>query len=131
MPMEEYIQRRAGEAVQINLTVNDITYLVNTYGSDTEKIIELAYKHYQQLPDKADILIYAEILYSIHEEMTNNISDFVIRRTGRLYFDKANLGNEYEKMNDIISEILNSSVSEKKDNLLFFEEVFSRASEFK
>ena len=48
-----------------------------------------------------------------------------------MYFDKANLGNEYEKMNDIISEILNSSVSEKKDNLLFFEEVFSRASEFK
>ena len=131
IPIDEYIHRKAGEASQINFSMEDVIYLVNNYGSDTDKIIEIAFNDFQKLEVKEDSLLHAEIRYSMEHEMTNNISDFAIRRTGRLYFDKGKLDNEYKKMNDIISDLLNTSTEERKDNLLFFEEVLRKASEFK
>ncbi len=130
IPIEEYIQRRAGEASQINFTLEDVFYLVNTYGSDTEKIIEIGYANFNKLENKTESLVRAELQYSVEYEMTNNISDFAIRRTGRLYFDKRQLENNYKKMHDIISTILNESSSQKNDNLLFFEEVLRRSAAF-
>ena len=131
IPIDEYIQRRAGEASQINLTVEDIFYLVNTYGSDTEKIMEIAFNNFQKLENKNDSLISAEIRYSIEQEMTNNISDFAIRRTGRLYFEKRTLKNNYLRIHELISEQLNKDGVEKNDNLLFFEEILTNATDFK
>ncbi len=131
IPIDEYIQRRAGEASQINFTVEDIFYLVNTYGSDTEKIMEIAFNNFQKLENKNDSLISAEIRYSIEQEMTNNISDFAIRRTGRLYFEKRTLENNYLRIHELISEQLNKDGVEKNDNLLFFEEILTNATDFK
>jgi len=37
--------------------------------------------------DVFERLIRAELWYSTHKEMTNSLTDFFVRRTGRLYFD--------------------------------------------
>ncbi len=60
-------------------------YLTSTYGKQAELIIEKmsAFTNKNiELP-----LARAELWYGIHYEMINSLSDFFVRRTGRLFFD--------------------------------------------
>ncbi len=60
-------------------------YLATTYGKQADIII---HKENYFLNDSIDErLIRAEVWYGVHYEMINGISDFFVRRTGRLYFD--------------------------------------------
>jgi len=63
----------------------DAWYLVTTYGKQTESILEL----YAKIKgDKSkERMIRAEVQFAIAHEMALNPLDFLIRRTGRLYFD--------------------------------------------
>ncbi|GGG37170.1 glycerol-3-phosphate dehydrogenase/oxidase [Bizionia arctica] len=60
-------------------------YLTSTYGKQTDIIL----KKMQSFTNKnAELrLIRAELWYGIHFEMVNSLSDFFVRRTGRLYFN--------------------------------------------
>ncbi len=66
-------------------TKYDAWYLVTTYGKQTESILEL----YAKIKgDKSkERMIRAEAQFAIAYEMALNPLDFLIRRTGRLYFD--------------------------------------------
>ena len=60
-------------------------YLVTNYGRQTDEIL----KTYRKFKD-ADIhwrLMKAELHFGLAHEMVQNPMDFLIRRTGRLYFD--------------------------------------------
>ncbi len=128
--IEEYIERQSGEALQIGLRPDDVKRLVNTYGTATETIIENAYEYARKIPEVKRRNLFAEILYCVNNEMITNISDFIIRRTGRLYFRRTELLNEYIMINEIICEILNLSKKEEEDHLLFFEQSLNSAVEF-
>lgn len=60
-------------------------YLVVTYGKQTDLILQ----RFQQHKDKDLIksMVLAELWYTVHYEMVSSISDFFVRRTGRLFFD--------------------------------------------
>ena len=60
-------------------------YLCSTYGKQSDIIIEKS-KAFEN-KDALERLIRAELWYCIHHEMTNSLTDFFVRRTGRLYFD--------------------------------------------
>jgi glycerol-3-phosphate dehydrogenase len=75
-----------GEAKQIGATPSQIHWLVERYGRETEKIIELGYQIWPLLEDKTSVLKKAEILYCIEEEMAMLPADFYIRRCSGLYF---------------------------------------------
>ncbi|GAA3521188.1 hypothetical protein GCM10022393_39440 [Aquimarina addita] len=60
-------------------------YLVTTYGKQTDIIMNKV--PYFLNDDITEKLIRAEVWYGIHHEMINSLSDFFVRRTGRLYFD--------------------------------------------
>lgn len=60
-------------------------YLCSTYGKQADLIIEKS-KDFEN-KDALERLIRAEFWYCIHFEMTNSITDFFVRRTGRLYFN--------------------------------------------
>ncbi|MBC8045904.1 MAG: glycerol-3-phosphate dehydrogenase/oxidase [Fimbriimonadaceae bacterium] len=128
IPIEEYIERRAGEAKQIQINTDHINYLVKTYGTDTDKIIELAFEKYNVIQNPKKRILYAEILYSVQHEMTTNISDFAIRRTGKLYFQKEQLLDEYKLINDILSEII--PAYEADVQLKFFEHILASSTHF-
>lgn len=87
-----YIQRSSGEAKQIEAKPEDIGSLVWKYGSNTNIIIERAYE-LREMDRKAGIsrtnyLHRAEVWYGIHHELVLSLSDFLIRRSGRLYFER-------------------------------------------
>ncbi|MFI5172422.1 MAG: glycerol-3-phosphate dehydrogenase/oxidase [Chitinophagales bacterium] len=123
IPIEEYIERRAGEASQIGLLASDIKRLVDIYGTGTEKIIEIAFENAKKFKNAGDRLLFAEIYYCAEYEMITNASDFLIRRTGRLYFDRPALLSQYKYVNDVIAEVLNLTDPEKQDHLLFLEQM--------
>jgi glycerol kinase len=60
-------------------------YLCTTYGKNAELIITKSNDFDND--DVLERLIRAELWYGIHHEMTNSLTDFFVRRTGRLYFN--------------------------------------------
>jgi glycerol-3-phosphate dehydrogenase len=65
--------------------VDNVLNLVLKYGSNTQYILAAAQTNFK------DDLLLAEAEYCLENEMTNNLSDFIIRRTGRLYFERPEL----------------------------------------
>lgn len=60
-------------------------YLATVYGRQAEIILEKITEFSDNTP--AEALIRAETWFCIHHEMVNRADDFLVRRTGRLYFD--------------------------------------------
>ncbi len=76
------------EKALAELGVNDTYqawYLCTTYGKQADRIIEKSRDFNNQ--DTLERLIKAELWFAVHKEMINSLSDFFVRRTGRLYFD--------------------------------------------
>lgn len=78
------------ETVYEQLKYNDLDryeaeYLVRVYGRQTELILRKAHKFDEENFKIA--LARAELWYGVHEEQVQNLHDFFIRRTGRMYFN--------------------------------------------
>ena len=72
---------------------------VYRYGSNSHKLLEIAYNNYKRhSKDSEKLMIISELIYCVEEESIYNISDFLIRRTSRLYFDKTNINKYLEEL---------------------------------
>ena len=60
-------------------------YLTSNYGKQADVIVEKMKSFSNKEPEAR--LIRAELWYGIHHEMINSLTDFFVRRTGRLYFN--------------------------------------------
>ncbi len=93
-------------------------YLCTTYGRQSDIIIDKS-KEFEN-KDTLERLIRAELWYCIHHEMTNSLTDFFVRRTGRLYF---NIPSVKEYMEIISNDCLNylnwdaKRMASEKENL--------------
>lgn len=83
--VRKYIKEVAAELEPEGFEYYDAWYLVTNYGRQTSMILET----YRQLKDEDARwrLMKAELDFSLEYEMIQNPMDFLIRRTGRLYFD--------------------------------------------
>lgn len=84
--VEGYISKTTNES---KLVKNTISYLVHNYGKQTDIIL----KNFNKLSDE-DIeirLMKAELDFCLQYEMTCTPTDFFMRRTGRLFFDKTSV----------------------------------------
>ena len=71
-----------------NLTFYDIDSLVRNFGSQSATIIDKYFEFLEE--DKSQPLIAlgrAELWFGVENELIVTVSDYFIRRTGRLYFD--------------------------------------------
>src|SRR5690606_22566241 len=98
-----YKQKLTGEAAQVHLSFQQVSDLVNKYGTNTEKIIERAYELTDKETDADKRILFAELDYGMNEEMVTNLSDFLIRRTGRLYFERNYVMSIYQLLKDKIA----------------------------
>jgi len=127
MSIAEYIERRTGEAKQINLNRKTIDYLVHNYGTATEDIINYAFDLDNDIPDATIRILTAEIMYCIEHEMITNVSDFIIRRIGALYFDINKAKQIYHTVATIIATQLRLDEKEKLHQIAFFEIALQQA----
>lgn len=87
----DYIISQTGESKQIGGNYQTISRLVHCYGKKTEIIVDIAFNLWPNEVDKHLVLWKAEILYTIKNEWVKTPSDFWIRRSNTLYFNKPNL----------------------------------------
>ncbi len=91
----EYAKNLQQDFTQFSLI--DVTDLVLKYGSNTDYILSSAHSTYNNQ------LLLAEANYSLEHEMANNTADFIVRRTGRLYFDRPKLNGDIEILDDFFN----------------------------
>ncbi|MBJ7882915.1 glycerol-3-phosphate dehydrogenase/oxidase [Gelidibacter salicanalis] len=93
-------------------------YLCATYGKQSDIIIDKS-KTFDN-KDALERLIRAELWYAIHHEMTNSLTDFFVRRTGRLYFDIPSVKKYMKLIFDDCSSYLNwgiKRIASEKENM--------------
>jgi glycerol-3-phosphate dehydrogenase len=129
--LDAYLINRMGESTQVGFDSNDIQRLVMTYGSGTEWIIERAFDLYNVIPDKTDRLLTAELEFTVACEMVCNLSDFLIRRTGLLYFNRPYVVQHYRRIAELLSGILQQTPEEMQHDMAFFEAALEQAVDFR
>jgi len=63
------------------------------------------------------MLMLAELKYGVNHEMVTELSDFLVRRTGRLYFSKAEADHHAERLNRDLTELLDWNEAQAQQSL--------------
>ncbi len=126
----QYIEKKQGECTQIQAPPAIIKDLVFKYGTNTDIIIERAFEIYPETDDPVRRLHLAEVWYGVHFEMCHSLSDYLIRRTGRLYFERPELEKLYPFLADVMGEILQWTEEEKEKQLKDFEKSYAEVLDF-
>lgn len=126
----DYIIRLTGEAKQINLNVTHIKDWVYKYGTNSSEILEIAYDIRKRTKDEDLLAISAEFIYGIKHEMVLSLSDFMIRRTGRLYFDRPKIQIYLDELNVLLQEFTNLEPEYIKTQLETFQKHYKEVVEF-
>lgn len=80
--------------------------LVEKYGTNTHKILQKAAHLSDKYKDREQLLLAAELLYCIEEEMVVTPADFLIRRSGKLYFERDEIAGNLPLVQQILQETL-------------------------
>ncbi len=101
-------------------------YLVSNYGKQTDDILTLM----KSLPEDEYRLMKAECLYGIRFELIQTLSDFFIRRTGRLYFDIESVSKGLTPIAEFMQEQLGWSEEHTKTEIASMKQEIREVSEF-
>ena len=102
------------EVGETELTETELNGLFHKYGSNAHEIIaDIDLK----MEDRTLAILLAELRYCAKNEMITELSDFLIRRTGRLYFEKPIADKYAESLNQELTKLLELSESDSKLSL--------------
>ncbi|TAH18387.1 MAG: glycerol-3-phosphate dehydrogenase/oxidase [Cytophagales bacterium] len=115
--VEEYVAILAEELAVSGLGQKDANYLVFNYGKNAkmivDKIADIRNKDYHPEVNMQIVMAKAELWYCFHYEFVNNLSDFFIRRTGRLYFNRPSIDYLLEPIAEELSNYLEAAKSKE------------------
>jgi glycerol-3-phosphate dehydrogenase len=87
---DDFVELKAREGIHAGFTVSESEGLVRRYGSNIDRIYELARLHGEKAARyRLSRCDYARLIYSMEEELCAKPVDFFIRRTGAIYFSIA------------------------------------------
>jgi glycerol-3-phosphate dehydrogenase len=81
-------------------------YLVENYGRQTDTILKLLENIVGESSQSELNLLKAELLFAVNHEMVVTLADFVVRRTGMVYFNIAKLKSHKESLADYMKHLL-------------------------
>ncbi|UPT65694.1 MAG: glycerol-3-phosphate dehydrogenase/oxidase [Sphingobacteriales bacterium JAD_PAG50586_3] len=121
-----YIESCTGEAKQIGGTPKEVADLVWKYGTNTTEIIEKAYELHEAnraagTAQPENLLWQAEVWYAINKELALNLGDFLIRRTGMLYFERPKIAPRLNFYTQQFAIMLNWDAVEQKHQADYFD----------
>jgi glycerol-3-phosphate dehydrogenase len=102
------------EVGETELTEDQLAGLYHKYGDNSIQIIE---KIHLKAEDRKLAILSAELEYVVENEMITELSDFLIRRTGRLYFERPIADKYAEVLNEKLAELIDMDDKTKKDSL--------------
>jgi glycerol-3-phosphate dehydrogenase len=128
--LDDFLNQMLTNAKLIGAEKHQVTLLVNRYGSHSNEIIKKAFENYARNPNTAQSLLQAEIEYSVKNEMTLTLNDFLIRRTGRLYFERETLEEQAPWALKMMETLLEWNSVEKEKNWVNFQNAYQQAIAF-
>lgn len=127
-----YVKKQAERVRDFGISEEQIRVLVGKFGSNSEKIVTacLEYIANNETQSAAEALLLAELHYALEEEMVMTVSDFLIRRTGRLFFERDSLESIYPMVADELANKLHADAEQKDRDLKAFAEEYHLAKTF-
>ncbi|SDE17788.1 homodimeric glycerol 3-phosphate dehydrogenase (quinone) [Bhargavaea beijingensis] len=109
--LDAFIEGKAKEAELYGLTRKEGREIAAFYGTNADLVFRFAHT----AGDGAGLsaAVRGRVLYAIHEEMAATPADFLVRRTGWLFFDAGRVREEGKKITDYMTELLFLSPEEK------------------
>ncbi len=104
------------------------TQLAIKYGSNASAILELMGQDATESAENAMLL--AELKYAVQHEMVVELSDFLIRRTGRLYFSREDIMPKLTWLNDQLADMLKWDSETRSSSLRKCQQEFDAVLEF-
>ncbi|MDA0195085.1 MAG: glycerol-3-phosphate dehydrogenase/oxidase [Bacteroidetes bacterium] len=104
--------------------------LVATYGRQADQIIKIFEQNYQKEGDNERLFLLAELDFCVQNEMVVTALDFIVRRSGRLYFDIENTRNYALDIVNHLSKTFNWTQERQKEEMVGVENAVYEASDF-
>jgi glycerol-3-phosphate dehydrogenase len=108
-----------------------VTRWLYRYGSETPRVLAIARELATTYLEPNQCALAAEITYCLEHEMCMTESDFAVRRTGMIYFDKARLDAHAAFISSFFSTILGRTSSEAERALALFTQEIQAVTIFK
>jgi glycerol-3-phosphate dehydrogenase len=128
---DKFINLRCGHVKQISLNQEQLKEMAYRYGANIDLIIEKAYELHSTEQDPLRRILKAELWYAVEFEQVLSLCDFLIRRSGRLYFDRPALKDTYLFVAAELGKMLNWTEQVLADNIAEFEEEYQRVLSFR
>lgn len=119
--LESFTVQRIGEAKQVLIPADRIKNWVHRYGRQTDWIIARAFELYNQEKEAERRTELAELQHCIAHEAVYSLGDYLIRRTGGLYFDLPRLQKQYLWIAELMREELGWDESRLQQEISAFE----------
>jgi len=100
------------------------------YGTNADKLIDAVAGMKDKTGDNELLFAEAEINYVVNNEMVYHLNDMLIRRTGKIFFDKPNTEKRLETYNRLLTQKLHLPESEAALSLLNAQEEFKQVTQF-
>jgi glycerol-3-phosphate dehydrogenase len=97
------------------------------YGKNVSFLIDNVNQLRAKNTDPQQLFDIAELHYCIAHEMVAHPADFLIRRTGKIFFDRVNTEKQLEGLNSLLSQQLQIETSSSQKNLAEVKEEFEAA----
>ncbi|MCE5089573.1 glycerol-3-phosphate dehydrogenase/oxidase [Staphylococcus devriesei] len=111
---DNFVARKVDEGKAIGLD-EDVAYrLASKYGSNVDLLFNIA----QIAKDKdlkLPLELYVQLVYSVQHEMVYKPTDFLVRRTGKLYFNINEVKQYKDLVIDELGKLLNYTQSQKNE----------------
>ena len=111
---ESFVERKVEEGKAIGLQAEVAKRLASKYGSNVDKLFNIA----QIAQDKdlnLSLELYVELVYSVQNEMVFKPTDFLIRRSGKLYFNMNEVKQYKDAVVEELAKLLNYTQSQQNE----------------
>lgn len=129
--MKPFLDQRIGEAKQADLSAAVVADWFSKYGQNIDVLIEKAYAWRRSFALVSDLVRKTEVWYAIEHEMACNLNDYLVRRTGRLYFERQGLGEYFPQVAEDFAELLDWSEERKYRELAAFQKEYEAVLGFR
>lgn len=98
----KYLEDLQSGTQSLGIKREQYAYLVSTYGKQATAVLDLL--RTINAEDKEEGLILAELAFSLEKEFVRTPVDFLVRRTGRMYFDLPSVRKHMDKVLEVFEK---------------------------
>lgn len=109
-----FVKDKIKDGMTLGLTNDEACVLVNRYGSNANELFRIIKQLNKKEQSSLPVVLRAQLIYAMENEMCCNPVDFFIRRTSMLYFDSDNVKKYKDALITYMQNLLNADEEVKE-----------------